>query len=80
MCKCNICGNNIYTEDNLELQHEFGYGSKKYDGDKLNLNVCNKCTDDFITSLISTCKISPLTPCDDYYSELAIAYREELLQ
>lgn len=55
---CNKCGKpfDMWDEtEGIKLSRYMGYGTK-YDGDRLNLNLCCKC----IENLISKCLISPI--------------------
>lgn len=55
---CNVCGKTFDLWDELGdfgCKTELGYGSK-YDGMKLELDICCECMD----KLIDNCKISPL--------------------
>lgn len=55
---CNKCGKpfDIFDrQEDFSIYRHIGYGSK-YDGDKLELDICCNCMDKFIDS----CKISPI--------------------
>lgn len=59
MAKCNLCGKELDEFDiqqQAEIHIHLQYGSA-YDGDYLNLQMCNKCMD----MLIGQCAISPVT-------------------
>lgn len=55
---CNKCGKEFDFWDEQEafsLHRELGYGTK-YDGAKLELDLCCKCMDE----LIESCKVNPV--------------------
>lgn len=59
MTKCNLCGKHLDEFDiqqKAEIHTQIQYGSG-YDGDKLDLQLCNRCLD----MLIGQCAISPIT-------------------
>lgn len=59
---CNVCGKTVIESVNtgVSLHNYIGYGSI-YDGDHLDLDVCNECFDKFIPLLRKYCKHDPLT-------------------
>lgn len=63
ICKCNVCGKKIpeVEMDHFSLVGRVGYGSRLYDGDYLELDICNDCLD----NLINRCKIHPIKNDDD---------------
>lgn len=55
---CNKCGKpfDMWDEqENFHIYRDLGYGTK-YDGSKLELDLCCKCLED----LAEQCKISPI--------------------
>ena len=60
--KCNLCGK-VFDEtdicNNFHINSVMGYGSK-YDGDKLSLDFCCDCTNNFVDELVKNCKINPI--------------------
>lgn len=55
---CNKCGKEFDewdTQEEFRIYSHLGYGTK-YDGDKLELDLCCDC----MTDLIDSCKISPI--------------------
>ncbi len=60
---CNICGKELDIFDKQQrfhLEGRLGYGSK-YDGDEIDLDVCNACID----KLIESCSLSPVVVEED---------------
>lgn len=59
--KCNMCGKELELTDvsALHAHSVIGYGSK-YDGDKIDLNLCCDCCDIILDYILPKCKISPL--------------------
>lgn len=63
---CNKCGNRLSEwdiQEDFSIYSQLGYGTK-YDGSKLELDLCCKCMDE----LIDSCSISPIVD-DRYFSE-----------
>ena len=63
---CNKCGNRLSEwdiQEDFSIYSHLGYGTK-YDGSKLELDLCCKCMDE----LIDSCAISPIVD-DRYFSE-----------
>lgn len=55
---CNKCGKEFDfwdEQENFSIHSQMGYGTK-YDGDRLELNLCCACTE----NLIDDCLISPI--------------------
>lgn len=55
---CNKCGQEMDfwdLQENFSIHTQFGYGTR-YDGSKLNLNLCCGCME----QLIKSCVISPV--------------------
>lgn len=55
---CNKCGktlNDLDMQENFSIHSQLGYGIK-YDGCKLELDLCCKCME----QIIEDCKISPI--------------------
>lgn len=60
--QCNVCGRDTRnTEVHIEIQiHQLiGYGSR-YDGEKIDFDVCAKCVDTILEAISKVCKISPI--------------------
>ena len=62
--RCNMCGKSYRLDPKREhhftCSHEFGYGSR-IDGDRLDLDICPKCEDEFADKVIAMCKVSPMS-------------------
>ena len=55
---CNICGNKMELHDiyaDFTIHKQLGYGTE-YDGDLLDLHICNDC----MSKLINECVVSPI--------------------
>ena len=65
---CNKCGKkfDIYDEqEQFSFSSWLGYGTK-YDGSRLDLDLCCQCMEE----LIDSCKINPVTHSDDWDDKL----------
>ena len=63
---CNVCGKEFDMCDDhakFGLHMPAGYGSK-FDGDKIDLDLCCDCFDKLIDKLIPMCKINPIAEMD----------------
>ena len=59
---CNVCAKEFDVWDRQEdfgFHYRVGYGSK-YDGDKIDLDLCCRCFDDVFEKILPKCKINPL--------------------
>jgi len=57
-CFCSKCGKKFDIwdcQEDFRIHRQLGYGTK-YDGDKLELNLCCKCVEE----LIDTCVLNPI--------------------
>lgn len=55
---CNICGKVLTKceeKNHVKINQVMGYGSQ-FDGDRVDMDICNKCFD----KLIERCKIDPI--------------------
>lgn len=59
---CNMCGKEFTEIDDfsgLKVNGMLGYGSK-YDGDRIELNLCCDCMDTVIDAVAKNCKHYPI--------------------
>lgn len=59
---CNVCGEDprlkkVHIE--IDIHQPIGYGSR-YDGDKIDLDVCANCVDTVLEAISNVCKIPPI--------------------
>jgi hypothetical protein len=59
MKRCKMCGKKIKGYNSLNIEYQFGYGSK-HDGDSIECRLCNECADKLTNYLISVCKNNPI--------------------
>lgn len=55
---CNMCGREMELHDiyaDFTLHKQLGYGTE-YDGDTLDLHICNEC----MSELIHKCAVNPI--------------------
>ena len=59
---CNMCEKELdeLHADTFGLHYDVGYGSK-YDGSKINLDLCCDCFDNLIDTILPNCKLNPIT-------------------
>lgn len=61
--KCNICGKTFDMWDDQEdfsIYRHIGYGSK-YDGCKVEFDMCCDCFDRLLDTLVPQCLINPVS-------------------
>lgn len=71
---CNKCGKkfNVFDEQqNFGFNYFVGYGSK-YDGSRIELDLCCKCFDEVVDSIAAQCKFSPFGGSPNYYIDTEI--------
>lgn len=58
--QCNVCGEEPKrVHIAIEMHQIIGYGSR-YDGEKIDLDVCANCVDTILDAISKVCKISPI--------------------
>lgn len=63
---CNVCGKEFGMfdkQENLGLHTHFGYGTK-FDGDRIELDICCNCFENLMDKFIPMCKINPIIERD----------------